>query len=160
MIRKLTLPSQRQMPVLGQGTWRMGEDRAKRRAEVNALRAGFDLGLTLVDTAEMYADGGAEEARADALAPPRVVDDEARDLRRARLLEDARVADLDPACQTCGRLRDQERVIAVAGDVGELDGGHVRCHRVTELRREASELRGVLRARGPDPEHRALTQGA
>ena len=45
----------------------MGEDRTKRRAEVNALRAGFELGLTLVDTAEMYADGGAEEVVGEAI---------------------------------------------------------------------------------------------
>lgn len=53
--------------MLGQGTWRIGEDRAKRRSEVSALRTGFDLGLTLVDTAEMYADGGAEEVVGEAV---------------------------------------------------------------------------------------------
>lgn len=62
------LPSGRPMPVLGQGTWYMGEDPAAKRAEVAALRLGMDLGLSLIDTAEMYADGGAEEVVAAAIA--------------------------------------------------------------------------------------------
>ena len=53
--------------VLGQGTWEMGARRGERAREVAALRLGFDLGLTLVDTAEMYADGGAEEVVAEAM---------------------------------------------------------------------------------------------
>jgi diketogulonate reductase-like aldo/keto reductase len=46
----------------------MGEDRAKRQAEIAALRLGLDLGMTLIDTAEMYGEGGAEEAIAEAIA--------------------------------------------------------------------------------------------
>ena len=49
------------MPVLGQGTWKMGERVDERAREVAALQLGFDLGMTLVDTAELYADGAAEE---------------------------------------------------------------------------------------------------
>ena len=56
------------VPALGLGTWRMGESRRRRAKEVAALRAGFDAGMRLVDTAEMYADGGAEEMVAQALA--------------------------------------------------------------------------------------------
>ena len=56
------------VPALGQGTWKMGEDPRARPAEVAALRAGLDLGLTLVDTAEMYADGGSEEVVGEAIA--------------------------------------------------------------------------------------------
>jgi len=56
-----------EMPVLGQGTWKMGEDPARRRTEVAALRLGVDLGMTLIDTAEMYADGGAEEVVGEAI---------------------------------------------------------------------------------------------
>lgn len=67
-VRTTTLPSGREMPVLGQGTWRMGEDSSRRRAEVAALRYGFDLGMNLIDTAEMYAEGGAEEVVAEAIA--------------------------------------------------------------------------------------------
>lgn len=47
------------LPAVGQGTWYMGEDASQRKTEVAALRAGIELGLTLIDTAEMYADGGA-----------------------------------------------------------------------------------------------------
>jgi diketogulonate reductase-like aldo/keto reductase len=57
-----------QIPVLGLGTWRMGESRLNREAEVNALKAGIDLGMTLIDTAEMYADGKSEEVVAEAIA--------------------------------------------------------------------------------------------
>ena len=56
------------MPVLGQGTWRMGENRASRGKEITALKTGIDLGMTLIDTAEMYGDGGAEEVVAEAIA--------------------------------------------------------------------------------------------
>ena len=54
------LPDGSKVPALGQGTWTMGERRDKADAEVAALRAGIELGLTLIDTAEMYGDGGAE----------------------------------------------------------------------------------------------------
>ena len=56
-----------ELPALGLGTWRMGERRSQRRDEVNALRLGLDLGMILVDTAEMYGDGGAEEVVAEAI---------------------------------------------------------------------------------------------
>ncbi len=62
------LPSGTAVPVLGQGTWYMGEDSRDRVREVAALRLGLDLGMTLVDTAEMYADGGAEEVVGEAIA--------------------------------------------------------------------------------------------
>ena len=55
------------LPRLGQGTWEMGTRRRERAREVAALQSGFDLGLSLVDTAEMYADGGAEEVVGEAL---------------------------------------------------------------------------------------------
>ena len=55
------------LPPLGMGTWHMGEDPAQRAAEVRALQAGLDLGMTLVDTAEMYGDGGAERLVGEAL---------------------------------------------------------------------------------------------
>ena len=56
------------MPVLGQGTWGMGETRDQFKAEVAALKLGLDLGVTLIDTAEMYGDGGAEKVVAEAIA--------------------------------------------------------------------------------------------
>lgn len=67
-IRTTTLPSGETIPVLGQGTWKMGEDRRRRADEVAALKLGLDLGITLIDTAEMYAGGGAEEVVAEAIA--------------------------------------------------------------------------------------------
>lgn len=67
-MKTLLLPSGRAMPALGQGTWNMGEDPAARRREVAALRLGLDLGMTLIDTAEMYGEGGAEEVVGDAIA--------------------------------------------------------------------------------------------
>lgn len=62
-----TLPGGEKVPLLGMGTWRMGESREKRRAEVAALRTGIELGMTLIDTAEMYANGGAEEVAGEAI---------------------------------------------------------------------------------------------
>ncbi len=54
-------------PILGQGTWYFGEHSREQAAEVAALRLGLDLGLTLIDTAEMYANGGAETVVGEAL---------------------------------------------------------------------------------------------
>jgi len=62
------LPSGERVPALGQGTWNMGEDRRRRRAEITALNLGLDLGMRLIDTAEMYADGGAEKIVGAAIA--------------------------------------------------------------------------------------------
>ena len=66
-IRTLRLPTGRPIPVLGQGTWRMGEDPAKKQSEIDALRLGLDLGITPIDTAEMYGDGAAEELIGEAI---------------------------------------------------------------------------------------------
>jgi diketogulonate reductase-like aldo/keto reductase len=57
-----------QVPVIGQGTWRMGEDRSAHKREVAALRTGIELGMTLIDSAEMYAEGGAESVVGEAIA--------------------------------------------------------------------------------------------
>lgn len=59
------------VPALGLGTWGMGERRASRPAEVKALQLGLDLGMTLIDTAEMYGEGGAEEVVGEAIASRR-----------------------------------------------------------------------------------------
>ncbi len=67
----VTLPSGETLPALGLGTWHMGESAANRKAEVAALKAGIDLGLTVIDTAEMYANGGAETVVAEAIAGQR-----------------------------------------------------------------------------------------
>jgi diketogulonate reductase-like aldo/keto reductase len=66
--KTVQLPNGRVIAALGLGTWHMGENRSARQAEVDALRTGIDLGLTVIDTAEMYGDGGAEEVVAEAIA--------------------------------------------------------------------------------------------
>lgn len=63
----VALPDGERIPKLGQGTWEMGERRAQRAAEIAALRAGIELGMTLVDTAEMYGDGATESLLGEAL---------------------------------------------------------------------------------------------
>ena len=64
----ITLPSGEAVPRLGQGTWRMGENRRLRDEEIAALKLGLGLGMTLIDTAEMYGDGEAERIVGEALA--------------------------------------------------------------------------------------------
>jgi diketogulonate reductase-like aldo/keto reductase len=60
-LRHVTLRDGERLPALGQGTWHMGEDRRRAADEAAALRLGIELGMTLIDTAEMYGSGGAEE---------------------------------------------------------------------------------------------------
>src|SRR3954468_4896296 len=64
----VTLPSGDTVPALGQGTWTMGDSARHRKEEIAALRLGLDLGMVLIDTAEMYASGGAEEVVGEAIA--------------------------------------------------------------------------------------------
>lgn len=66
-MRTLRLGDGDAVPVVGQGTWHMGEDPAERSHEVAALRLGIELGMTLIDTAEMYGEGGAEEVVGEAI---------------------------------------------------------------------------------------------
>jgi diketogulonate reductase-like aldo/keto reductase len=67
----MTLNSGAMVPVLGLGTWRMGERGSERAAEVRAVKLGLELGLRLVDTAEMYGEGVAEEIVGEAMGPLR-----------------------------------------------------------------------------------------
>lgn len=62
------LPCGESIPALGQGTWHIGDDPRTRQAEIDAIRHGLDLGLTLVDTAEMYGDGRSEQLVGEAIA--------------------------------------------------------------------------------------------
>jgi diketogulonate reductase-like aldo/keto reductase len=62
-----TLPSGETIPVLGQGTWNLGDDPRQRPAEIEALRLGLDLDMTLIDTAEMYGSGAAETLVGEAI---------------------------------------------------------------------------------------------
>ena len=66
--RSITRPDGTAWPALGLGTWRLGEQRSRRQAEVEALRLAFEIGYRLVDTAEMYGEGGAEEVVGEAVA--------------------------------------------------------------------------------------------
>ncbi len=68
MMRSCELPSGATLPVFGLGTWRMGESARRRGQELDALKYGLDLGYPMIDTAEMYGDGGAEEIVGEALA--------------------------------------------------------------------------------------------
>jgi diketogulonate reductase-like aldo/keto reductase len=67
-MRTITLPSGDRIPVLGQGTWHLAEIRARRSSEIAALRRGLDIGMNLIDTAEMYANGDAEILVGEAIA--------------------------------------------------------------------------------------------
>jgi diketogulonate reductase-like aldo/keto reductase len=68
MDRTVTLPDGETVPALGQGTWQMAERAGRRAEEIASLRLGLDLGMTLIDTAEMYGEGAAEELVAEAIA--------------------------------------------------------------------------------------------
>lgn len=67
-MRTTLLPSGEALPQLGQGTWNMGDDPQARTAEIAALQTGLDLGMTLIDTAEMYGEGAAETLVGEAIA--------------------------------------------------------------------------------------------
>ena len=66
-MKAVTLPSGETVPALGQGAWNIGDSPATRAAEIATLRHGIDLGLTLIDTAEMYGDGRSEQLIAEAI---------------------------------------------------------------------------------------------
>ena len=70
-MKTVTLPGGEKVPALGQGTWMMGERHDRRADELAALRAGVELGMTLIDTAEMYGDGAAETLIGEALGDMR-----------------------------------------------------------------------------------------
>lgn len=67
-MRTVTLNTGERVPAFGQGTWYMGDDRARRAEEIATLQLGIELGATLIDTAEMYGDGRAEELVGEAIA--------------------------------------------------------------------------------------------
>jgi diketogulonate reductase-like aldo/keto reductase len=66
-IRTVRIPSGESIPVLGQGTWHIGEHPTRRAEEIAALRLGIELGMNLIDTAEMYSDGAAETLVGEAI---------------------------------------------------------------------------------------------
>jgi diketogulonate reductase-like aldo/keto reductase len=70
-MRSIALKTGDKLPVLGLGTWRMGERKSERQRELSALKLGLELGVRLIDTAEMYGEGGAEEIVGEAIAGKR-----------------------------------------------------------------------------------------
>ena len=66
-MKTVTLPSDQRIPAFGLGTWHLGDKRATRMEEIATLRLGLDLGVTLIDTAEMYGEGRSEELVAEAI---------------------------------------------------------------------------------------------
>jgi diketogulonate reductase-like aldo/keto reductase len=70
-LRRVTLPGGEEIPVLGVGTWGIAERPGQRLDEIAALQMAVDLGMTVIDTAEMYAGGAAEELVAEALGDRR-----------------------------------------------------------------------------------------
>lgn len=67
-MKTIQLKSGKTIPILGQGTWRMGERSSQKQAEISALRLGLELGMNLIDTAEMYGEGGAEQIVAEVIS--------------------------------------------------------------------------------------------
>lgn len=68
MDRAVKLKNEINVPAIGQGTWSLGDDKGKRNSEIEALRAGIDIGMTLIDTAEMYGSGRSEELVGEAIS--------------------------------------------------------------------------------------------
>lgn len=66
--KQILLPDGSYMPKLGQGTWQMGEDDQKYEREIAGLKHGIEIGMNLIDSAEMYADGKAENIAGNAIA--------------------------------------------------------------------------------------------
>jgi diketogulonate reductase-like aldo/keto reductase len=105
-MRTVAFPDGRTVPVLGQGTWHMGERRDRAAAEADALRLGLDLGMALIDTAEMYADGGAERVVAEAIRGRR----DAAFIVSKALPQNAGRARLPAACERSLRRLRTDRI--------------------------------------------------
>ncbi len=109
-MRSLELPGGGALPQLGLGTWRMGEAAGRRAAEVAAVRAALDMGYRMIDTAEMYGEGGAEEVVGEAIAQAL----RAGELRRDELLVVSKVyphnASREGTQLACARSRRRLRL--------------------------------------------------
>ena len=66
-MQTVPLPSGEKVPALGMGTWMLGDNRARRAEEIATLQRGIDLGMTLIDTAEMYGEGASEKLVGEAI---------------------------------------------------------------------------------------------
>jgi diketogulonate reductase-like aldo/keto reductase len=156
-MRHTKLPSGELIPVLGQGTWHLGEGRERRSAEIAALQAGIDLGMTLIDTAEMYGDGAAEQLVADAVADRReqvfivtkVLPSNATDKRRlvAACDRSLRRLRMDRIDLYLLHWREKEDLAEVVGTFGELaDAGKIRYWGVSNF--DVADLQALERIPG------------
>ncbi len=109
---EVALPSGETRPALGLGTWRFGEEPSRRSAEVDALRQALEMGWRLIDTAEMYGEGGAESVTGEALAGALRAD-----VRRSELFvvskvlpENASARALQAACEASLRRLQIEQI--------------------------------------------------
>lgn len=135
-MKSVTFPSAKRVPALGQGTWQMDESGAGRREAIAALQLGLDLGMTVIDTAEMYGEGKVEEIVGEAMAGrrdevflvtkcypqnasrKRMVDACARSLKRLRtdridlyLLHWPGSVPIDETIDTFMRLKDEGKIL-------------------------------------------------
>lgn len=155
----IELPSGEPIPVLGQGTWHMGENRRQRAHEIAALRLGLDLGMTLIDTAEMYGSGATEELVGEATAGRR---DEVFMVSKVLPSNASRDATVSACERSLRRLRTDRIDLyllhwrggapleeTLAGFEALMQQGKIRCWGVSNFdvadMQELSDLRG-----GPD----------
>ena len=131
----------RTMPVLGLGTWRFGESRAARSAEVGSVRRALELGYRLIDTAEMYGEGGAEEVVGAALADAI----RAGDVRREEVLVVSKVyphnASRAGTCAACDRSRRRLGLDSIDVYLLHWRGAHPLAETVDALRALARDGR-------------------
>ena len=129
------------LPVLGLGTWRLGESRATRAAEVASVRKAIELGWRLIDTAEMYGEGGAEEVVGIALADAI----RAGDVRRDEMIVVSKVyphnASRDGTRAACDRSRRRLGLDAIDIYLLHWRGSHPLAGTVDALRALASDGR-------------------
>lgn len=106
----VTFPSGEEQPAMGLGTWGMGEHSARQRSEIGALRLALDMGYRVFDTAEMYADGGAERVLGQALADARRQGLDDAFVVSKLLPEHASPASMQQACERSLRRLGLDRI--------------------------------------------------
>ena len=140
-MRTIPLPpgtSPLSLPVLGLGTWRLGESRATRKAEIASVRTALELGYRLIDTAEMYGEGGAEEVVGAALNDAL----RAGDVRRDEVVVVSKVyphnASRDGTAAACDRSRRRLGLDAIDVYLLHWRGEHPLAETVAAMQRLAA----------------------